>query len=284
MNVMSHAVRIGLARGWTDFSLSIRSVQDQVSTAILPLATIGYLYYQRDVPVEGTTLMLPAVALPSILAMLIVFGLITGPAFQLAMDREDGTLLRAKCAPHGTTGYVTGQVVLHSLNAALILVVIMVPSAIVFDAFGARGAHGWLTFAWVVGLGLLATMPIGIVIGSIVPSSRATVTWAMLPLMALVVISGIFFPMTRLWEWVQVVAQMFPMYWLGLGLRAAFLPAEAAVLEIGGSWRALETAVVLGVWAVVGLSIAPRVLRRMARRQSGAAVARARDEVAQWGP
>ncbi|HET6497477.1 MAG TPA: ABC transporter permease [Coriobacteriia bacterium] len=280
---MSHAVRIGLARGWTDFSLSIRSVQDQISTAIMPLVTIGYLYYQRDVPVEGTTLMLPAVALPSILAALIVFGLVTGPAFQLAMDREDGTLLRAKCAPHGTTGYVTGQIVLHALNTVLVLVVIMVPSAIVFDAFGARGAHGWLAFAWVVGLGLLATMPIGIILGSVVPNSRATVTWAFLPLMALVAISGILFPITRLWEWVQVVAQMFPMYWLGLGLRSAFLPAEAAVLEIGGSWRPLETALVLGAWAAAGLSMAPRVLRRMARRQSGAAVAQARDEVAQWG-
>ncbi|MBS3957572.1 MAG: ABC transporter permease [Clostridiales bacterium] len=283
MSAMAHAIRIGLARGWTDFSLSIRSVQDQVSTAIMPLVTIGYLYYQRDTPVEGTTLMLPAVALPSILAALIVFGLVTGPAFQLAMDREDGTLLRAKCAPHGTTGYVTGQVVYHSLNTVLILVVIMVPSAIVFDAFGARGMDGWITFSWVVWLGLLATMPIGIVIGSVVPSSRATVTWAMLPLMALTVISGIFFPMTRLWEWVQVVAQMFPMYWIGLGLRSAFLPAEAAVIELGGAWRPVETALVLGVWAAAGLSIAPRVVRRMARRQSGAAVAKARDEAAQWG-
>lgn len=283
MNVMSHAIRIGLARGWTEFSLSIKSVQDQISTAIMPLGTIGYLYYQRDVPVEGTTLMLPAVALPSILAALMVFGLITGPAFQLASDREDGTLLRAKCAPHGITGYVTGQVLFQSLNTALVLAVIMVPSAIVFDAFGARGAAGWITFLWVVGLGLLATMPIGIIIGSIVPSARATVTWAMLPLMALVGISGIFFPLTRLWEWVQVIAQMFPMYWLGLGLRSAFLPAEAAVLEVGGAWRPLETVIVLGVWAAFGLSIAPRVLRRMARRQSGAAVAKARDEAVQWG-
>lgn len=283
MNVMSHAIRIGLARGWTDFSLSVKSVQDQVSTAIMPLAIIGYLYYQREVPVEGTTLMLPAVALPSILAALIVFGLVTGPAFQLAMDREDGTLLRAKCAPHGTTGYVTGQVVLHSLSTVLMLVVIMVPSAIVFDAFGARGLDGWITFSWVVVLGLLATMPIGIIIGSVVPNSRATVTWAMLPLMALTVISGIFFPMTRLWEWVQTVAQMFPMYWIGLGLRSAFLPAEAAVIEIGGAWRPIETALVLGVWAVAGLSVAPRVVRRMARRQSGAAIAKARDEAAQWG-
>ncbi|URN13604.1 ABC transporter permease [Streptomyces radiopugnans] len=95
----------------------------------------------------------------------------------------------------------------------------------------------------------------------------------MLPVMGLVVISGIYFPLTELPDWLQLVAQVFPVYWLGLGLRAALLPAEAVAAEIGESWRYLETAGVLGAWAVAGLLLAPPVLRRMARRESGAAMA-----------
>jgi ABC-2 type transport system permease protein len=34
---------------------------------------------------------------------------------------------------------------------------------------------------------------------------------------------------------------------------------------------------VLGLWAVVGLALAPAVLRRMARRESGSAVAARRE-------
>jgi len=34
----------------------------------------------------------------------------------------------------------------------------------------------------------------------------------------------------------------------------------------------METVGVLGVWAVLGLVLAPMVLRRMARRESGSAV------------
>ena len=74
---------------------------------------------------------------------------------------------------------------------------------------------------------------------------------------------------------------MFPVYWLGLGMRAAFLPDAAAVVEIGGSWRPLETAAVLGAWALVGLVLAPVVLRRMARRESGSSVAARRDRALQ---
>jgi ABC-2 type transport system permease protein len=104
----------------------------------------------------------------------------------------------------------------------------------------------------------------------------------MLPILVLVAISGILYPMDALWGWVQGVAQVFPMYWLGLGMRSAFLPDAAAAIEIGGSWRTLETVAVLSACAIAGIVMAPRVLRRMARRQSGAAVQAARDQAAQW--
>jgi ABC-2 type transport system permease protein len=94
----------------------------------------------------------------------------------------------------------------------------------------------------------------------------------MLPVMAVTAISGIFYPSYALPGWVQGIAQVFPIYWLGLGMRSAFLPDAAVAAEIGDSWRRLETLAVLGVWAVVGLGVAPMVLGRMARRESGSAV------------
>jgi ABC-2 type transport system permease protein len=104
----------------------------------------------------------------------------------------------------------------------------------------------------------------------------------MLPVLVLIGISGIFFPIQSLWGWVQVVAQIFPMYWVGLGMRSAFLPDAAAALEIGGSWRTLETVLVLSAWAIAGSLIAPVVVRRMARRQSGSQVEAAREQALQW--
>ena len=88
--------------------------------------------------------------------------------------------------------------------------------------------------------------------------------------------------MQELWGWVQVVAQIFPLYWLGLGMRSAFLPDSAAALEIAGSWRTGWTALVLSAWAVAGWIVTPIVLRRMSRRQSGSQVAAARDAALQW--
>jgi ABC-2 type transport system permease protein len=277
-----HAVRVGAARGWTEFLQSVRSTQDQGFYLFTALLVLGYLFVNRDDPVEGTSLLFPSVAMPSILGALVTFGVVIGPAYALAMEREDGTLLRLKAVPHGLAGYVTGQVLFQSLSMVPSLGVILLPGFLLFDGLMARGASGWLTVAWVLVLGLLAAMPIGMVIGSLVPSTQKVGTWGMLPIGALATISGIFFPVQALWGWVQVVAQVFPMYWIGLGMRSAFLPEDAAALEIGGSWRTLETVGVLGAWALLGLLVTPLVLRRMARRQSGSQVEAARQAALQW--
>ena len=134
-----------------------------------------------------------------------------------------------------------------------------------------HGINSWLTIAWVLMLGLVATQALGAIIGSLISSPRS-VGYVSLPVIALIAISGIFYPISALPEWIQRIAEVFPMYWLGLGMRSALLPDSAAVIELTGSWRQLETAVVLGLWAATGLLIAPVVLGRMARRESGSRV------------
>jgi ABC-2 type transport system permease protein len=284
MNPQTHAISTGIARGWHEFRLGLRSPQDWGFYVFLALVTLGYLWLNRDSTVDfaGVSMSLPAFSMPSMLGALIAFGLVIGPGYALAMEREDGTLLRSKAVPRGLTGYVSGQVVLHSAGLLPTFAVILIPSFFLFDDLMQNGASGWATVFWVTVLGLLATLPWGIILGSVVPGVQKMGTWGFFPIMGLVAISGIFFPIQTLWPWVQVVAQIFPIYWLGLGMRSAFLPESAAALEIGGSWRTTQTVIVLLVWAIVGMLIAPRVLSRMARRQSGSAVEAARSEAGQW--
>lgn len=282
MNATAHAIRSGFNRGWTEFKLSLQSPQDQGFYLFMSALVLLYLWFNRNTDVEGTDLSYPTVVLPSMLGALLVFSLIIGPAYALAMEREDGTLLRAKAVPHGVVGHVTGHVVLNVLSIIPSFLVILIPGALLFDGLMQNGIQGWTTVAWVALLGLWATLPIGIVIGSLVPSVQKAGTWGMFPVLVLIGISGIFFPIQSLWGWVQVVAQIFPMYWVGLGMRSAFLPDSAAALEIGGSWRTLEAVLVLTAWAIAGSLIAPAVVRRMARRQSGSQVEAAREQALQW--
>lgn len=284
MNPRTNAIRTGIQRGWTEFKQSIRSPQDQGFYIFMSLVILTFLFFNRNNEVEGAgqSLSYPTVAMPSILGLMIAFGMIIGPAYAIAMEREDGTLLRAKAVPYGVIGQVTGYVVSNTLGIIPSFAIVLIPGMLLFPGLMSNGLEGWFTVLWVTLLGILATLPIGMVIGSLVPGVQKVGTWGMLPFVILTAISGIFFPLQAMWGWVQVVAQLFPVYWLGLGMRSAFLPETAAALEIGGSWRTGWTVLVLSLWAVAGLAIAPIVLRRMARRQSGSQVEAAREQALQW--
>jgi ABC-2 type transport system permease protein len=177
-------------------------------------------------------------------------------------------------------GYVIGKVVTVAGTTLIALLVVLLPGVFLVDGLDLGNVGAWLHLAWIVALGIVATLPVGLVLGSLFDNPR-NAGLANLVMLGIIGISGVFYPLTALPTFVQWIAQAFPVYWLGLGARAALLPDSAAVVEIGESWRTLETVAVLGVWAIAGLVLAPLVLRRMARRESGSALAKRREQLLQ---
>jgi ABC-2 type transport system permease protein len=272
MHPALYAARLGLSRGWTEFRLYLTNPQDLVWNLFFVAVFGVVLLFQRNATVEGSTLPLATLTLPSIIGMWVAVTGYQGAAGWLAVEREDGTLLRAKAVPQGMVGYLVGRIVSLSLITLFTLVIIFVAGRLLLPELATAGRSGWPTLTWVLALGLLATLPWGAIIGSLVKSPNSAFGVTMLPIVALTAISGIFYPITALPGWVQGIAQCFPIYWLGLGIRSGLLPDAAAAVELSGSWRHLETAAVLGAWALAGLLIAPVVLRRMARRESGSSM------------
>jgi ABC-2 type transport system permease protein len=219
--------------------------------------------------------------LPSLLGIQLAIGGFTGPASAIAADAEDGTLLRAKATPNGMLGYLVGKIVMSALKMLALLMALVIPGIMVAGdmAFGARTGP---LLAMTVVAGMVSTVPMGLALGCLMKSSMQAGLLVLVSL-AVSLMSGIFTPLAALPTWLQWVAQAFPFYWVGLGARSALLPAEMVALEIGGSWRTVEMFAVLGVWAVIGLLLAPILLRRMARRQSGSTVAAVRQRVISKG-
>ncbi|MGP3955376.1 ABC transporter permease [Nonomuraea sp. 3N208] len=274
MNPTTTALRAGWSRGLIELRQSFSNGPELFSHFLWPGLMVATMFFIRDLSFGSSGLLLSTLALPSILGMNAAVGMIS-MSQQLTADREDGTLLRAKATPHGMPAYLIGKVISVSGGLLADLVIFLVPGVLIVKGL-AIGPGSWPTLAWVLVLGLVATLPIGAVLGSAFASARAQ-GLLQLPFLGVIGISGIFYPITALPEWLQWIAQIFPVYWMGLGMRSALLPDSAAAIEIGESWRHLETAGVLGAWAVLGLLVAPVVLRRMARRESGSSVAARRE-------
>lgn len=240
-----------------------------------PVATLVAIVLLRNRTIPGGT-RLGTFILPSVLGMFVALGMMLVIQY-LAAEREDGTLLRAKLIPGGISGYFIGKLVTVSGTVLAYLAILLIPGLILVRGM-TLDATTWLTLAWVVPLGFIATQSIGAMLGALITGPRGA-GYVSLPVMGLIAISGIFYPITALPGWVQAIAQIFPVYWLGLGVRSAMLPADAVAAEIDRSWRHLETAAVLGGWALLGVVLAPIVLRRMARGESGSSVADRRERL-----
>ncbi|SMD23856.1 ABC transporter permease [Kibdelosporangium aridum] len=280
MNPLAAAARAGLRRGVIEFKQSFITAQDLVGLVVPNLILIIVMIFMRGSTVGTTGFSLGTMSLSGVLGMSVAFSGMMTVMQHLTIEREDGTLLRAKALPNGMFGYLVGKVVVVSGLTVVGLLAILIPGLFLFDGLAFDTVGSWLTLIWVLVLGLMATMPIGAVLGSMFSNPRnAGVT--MLPVMGLVAISGIFVPLTEMASWLQPIGQLFPIYWLGLGMRSALLPDQLVVVEIGQSWRHLETVGVLGAWAIAGFIVAPIILRRMARRESGAALAQRREKALQ---
>ena len=237
------------------------------------------LYLNRNNTVEGTDVSVAWFMLPGVLALAVFISGAYGIATVLATEREDGTLLRLKSVPYGIVGYVAGQTVRVTLEIAFSMLLILVPALFIVPGLLSEGLGGVLGAVGYIALG---------------PDRRAAARLRHrlgLPQPALRRRLGHARARRRRLD----VRNLLPAGVdgdLGAGRRAAAADLLAgsracarrccrrrrSAVEIDGSWRTLATIGVLLAWAVVGLALAPVLLRRMARRESGSARGRAARE------
>jgi ABC-2 type transport system permease protein len=183
----------------------------------------------------------------------------------LALDREDGTLKRLHGTPVPATAYLVGKLILvFGLSVAEVAMLILV-GALVFGMPLPDAAH-WLTFGWLFVLSVVACSLLGVAVSAVVRHARTAGAILNVPVVALQFISGVFIhPITQMPSWLVTVASLFPVKWMSQGFRYVFLPDEMKHLEAAGQWELGRTALVLGVWCVIGLVLCLMTFRWSAR-------------------
>ena len=259
MNPTAAAIRAGWTRGLIELRQSFTNGADLWAHFFWPVLMLIVTFFLRNVSFGHGGFLLGTLVLPSIVGMNVAVGMIS-MSQQLTADREDGTLLRAKATPNGMLGYLVGKIISVSGGLVADLAIFLVPGMFIIRGLAVSSLGSWLTLIWVLVLGLVASLPIGVVLGSVFSSARAQ-GLITLPMLGLIAVSGIFYPIASMPGWLQWIAQGFPMYWLGLGMRSALLPGSAVSVEIGYSWRHLET---IGVLVHLGLNRFPLGSKRLA--------------------
>lgn len=278
---IANSMRAGVRQGLIDLRNELTG-GSLVSYLLFPAMTLFVLWLGRGEQIGDTGLTATQYMLPGLLAAAIVIGGFMGVSGQLLLEKEDGSLVRMKAIPHGLRGYVVGKTFQHLMLNVTLVVMTLLLAMIIFPEVAPHSPQAWLGLAGFAILGLVACLPAGVLMGAAIKSAMGLLI-PMVLAYGLLVISGVFGPITNWHPFINTFAQIFPMYWLGLGMRSVFLPDQAFAVEIGESWRTVETFGVLGIWALVGLVLAPIVLRRMIRGVTGSNVQAARERMLSRG-
>ena len=176
---------------------------------------------------------------PGIIAMAVMTASLFGAVNVNAELRQKGVIRKLSTTPITRTDWILSNVLYQFILAVLSTIVILLVSYGVFNV--SLEINAWLpvfvvlaVFAF-VGLGMILTR-----VAKEAESAAAAANALMFPMMFL---SGTFFPVEMMPEFLQKLAKVLPLYYVNEGLRASMVSVD--------NMAALKYAAVIGVFAAV---------------------------------
>ena len=222
----------------------VEAAFEQGLSKVRPVASI------QTTDVQGGQLSASAFFVPSILAMaLMQLGIFS--AIPLVEQREKKILKRLSATPLPRWALVGSNIILRLIIAAAQTIIIL---AVGSQLFQVQVTGNPLVIAGFIIVGAMAFTALGYVIASFAPTEESAnfiVSAVQFPMMFL---SGIFFPLQGLPDWLHTVASFLPLTYLGDALRQTMVNGVPfATLQFD--------ALVLGGWLIVCLVISARYFR-----------------------
>jgi ABC-2 type transport system permease protein len=258
---VTRTVAVGLHRGIAEVRAFARNGGALSISIVMPVALMLLFGTLFKGDVHGTHVPFRLVVATGVLASVGVQCGFASLAGIVAAEREDGTMKRLMGMPFSLTSYFIAKTFLLVTLALVQVALGLLVAVLVLHLPLPTQPGRWLTFAWVLGLGLLASAMLGIIVGSIIPGARMASTFTSLPFVLLQFVSGVFYTFTALPRGLQIAGDLFPLKWMVQGMHSVFLPDEMLRAEPSHSWQHPQIALVLGAWAVGGLLLSGLLFR-----------------------
>jgi ABC-2 type transport system permease protein len=251
---------IGLVRARVELIQLSRNRGLLVFTFLMPVVMLTVLGSIFRGTIDHTTVKYQTIYATGMLGMCVINACLQNLAFQIATERHGKALKRLRATPMPRASYFLGKIAMVLVATFAQCTVMLALGTTLLGLQLPTSPSRWLTFVWVLGLGVIACSLLGFALSSVIQSETGgAVIW--LPLMVLQFISGVFFVFSTLPVGLQQAASFFPVKWLCQGMRSVFLPDQFQVLEPAGSWEHGRTALVLLAWCVVGLAACLKTFR-----------------------
>ena len=190
-------------------------------------------------------------ALPGLIGVMIMNASLASIGMGLTNWRDKGILKRLRATPLAPAallgGLIANQVLMGVVSVALMLLLAVA-------AFGARVHLKFGPLMALVLAGLVVFLALGFLLSGVARRPESVPPLANLIALPMMLVSGVFFPMDRLPDWVQAGSRVLPLTFLVHGLRD--------VMSAGVGWPGIAGNLVgLGAWAAATAVAAIRTFR-----------------------
>ena len=205
--------------------------------------------------IEGQGQGFKAWLIPGIAAMAIMqTGLFT-VVFTLVRFKSQGVLRRLKATPIGASHFLAGQLTTKAIVVVLQTYVLVIVGAIVLGVSVGNGRVGaWFDLTVLALLGGALFIALGLAVSGWAKNEETAAPVANIITMPMMFLSGVFFPLSVMPDWLTKWSQFLPLTYLADGMRAITVEG-ASIATLGNEL------IGLGVWIVIAFAIAIKMFR-----------------------
>jgi ABC-2 type transport system permease protein len=251
----NHRSDLRLFRLWTgqQLRLVLRTPQAIFFTIVFPLLLLtlfSALISGKDgmVRVDGGKVAFAQFFTPSIASFATLTSCFTAIVVSMAMERDAGILKRIRSTPLRTPVFIAARIA-DKLVLAFAAAVVLFSVGVL--AFGVHLYPRLLPAALATLLiGAASFAALGMALGAVVPNANSAVPIVNLVVLPMMVLSGVFSPLSEAPAWLRTVADVFPLSHLVRALGGTFSPYTAGW---GFAWSDLG---MLLAWGAVGALVA----------------------------
>ena len=226
---------------------AIRVVVDKIDRS---LSNQPSLLVTEEKPVDVRNIRYIDFLVPGILGMaLMQVGIFSGAS--MVVDRQNQILKRLGATPLPRGTLVVSQVVMRLILAVVQAFEIIIAARLLFNV---SIAGNWLLLLLVVAVGALAFISLGYCVAAFARTEETAMVLAQIISFPMMFLSGIFFPLETMPDFLAPLIKVLPLTYLGDALRQVMVQSSGIMsltAEMG----------ILAGWLVVGLLISSRFFR-----------------------
>ncbi|MFG2639793.1 ABC transporter permease [Streptomyces sp. NPDC048370] len=209
---------------------------------LLFLVVFGLIFHGKEVEQSGQPYI--NYIAPGVLSWGVANAAVFGVGFVLMQWRRDDILRLIRMTPVRLPAVLASRywlaVAIGIVQTALFVGVALLPW------FGLKPAGSWPLVLPVLVLGITAFLALGVIVGSFAKTPEAVAAVANCLMIPMAFLSGSFFPLDAMPEWMQSLAHALPLFYLNDGVSAALTGSGS------GGDIAVACAVLAGVAVVLG--------------------------------